>query len=164
MEVVSRPFSFILDKNHSYIKITTEGSKIVCDKTSSDNVTTSVHCTSAKRDLEKVRQLIELVSRGEWMDESSLVVNDHICSNEGVSSDGGSENFDSEGVLDNFFGFLADIGVNERVVIIADDDISQSRELLVDDFNFDILREGVSDVLLFDISDIIWKEETIFVS
>jgi len=58
----------------------TECSPIVYDQTCTNNVRSSVNCTSAKWYLQQIRKFIKLLDCSLRMDETSVVANHTICS------------------------------------------------------------------------------------
>lgn len=64
-----------------------EGSPIVNDKTSSNNIRSSVDSTSAKGDLQQVGEFVKLFDCSLGMDETSVVTQDTICSDKHVVGD-----------------------------------------------------------------------------
>lgn len=53
------------------------------------------------------------------MYQTTLIRQGTVRSNENVGGDGLSENFDFEGIGDDFFRFTVDIRVDERDVVVA---------------------------------------------
>lgn len=98
------------------------------------------------------------------MNETSLVAQSTVASDENVAGDGLPEDLDLEDVCDDLLGLSIDIRVNESHVVVAGDDISESGETLLDSLDGDGRREGVSEVLELLIGGGVGEEETVSVS
>ena len=60
------------------------------------------------------------------MDQSSVVADHTVSSDEHVVGDGVSEHFNTEGISDDFLSLLVKIGVDEGYVIVAGDAVTKS--------------------------------------
>ena len=97
----------------------TECRPIVHDHTCSNNVTATVNRTSAHRNLHKRRNSIELSNRTKWVDKATLIGDNAITTNKGLTSDRCLERFHTKHVLNNFLSPDVDLRVNKCHVIIA---------------------------------------------
>lgn len=89
-----------------------EGSPIVHDQTCPNNVRSSVYGSCTEWDLQQVRELVKLFDCSLRMDETSVVADDTVGSNEHIVGHWVSEDFDTESISNNFFSLLIQIGVN----------------------------------------------------
>lgn len=103
--------------------------------------------TDHQRYLQQAAQLILILYTRERVDESSLVRDRTITSDEDVVSDGLSENLDFEDISDDFFCLSVDVGVHKGDVVVACDDVSEGGETFLDTLDGDGIGERISQVL-----------------
>ena len=104
---------------------TSHGQPVVNDHSGANNTRTSVHRSGNKRNLEQGGQLVLVLDGGLRVNDSSLVGESHVGSDEDVIGDGLAKNFDTEDVGDDLLGLALDIRVDEGDVVIADDDVAE---------------------------------------
>jgi hypothetical protein len=98
------------------------------------------------------------------MNDSSSVVHDHVCSYQGILSNGSSEAIDAQCVGDDFFAFFVQVGVDQGDVVITDDTVSESGLFFFHNFDLNVLINGISDMLQFSVGNIIRDQETVLIS
>lgn len=98
------------------------------------------------------------------MDESSLVGERTVRSDEHVGRDRLTEDLDLEHVGDDLLGLSVNIRVDERNVVVARDDVSERRQSLLDSLDGDRRGERVSQVLELLVGRRVGKEESVSVS
>ena len=81
------------------------------------------------------------------MDEASLVRDRAVRADEDVVCDGLAENLDLEYVRDDLLRLAVDVGVHERDVVVARDDVAERGEALLDSLEGNGVGEGVAEVL-----------------
>ena len=90
-----------------------------------------------------------VLDRSLRMDETALVGDCTIGADEDVVRDRLAEHLDFEGVCDDLLRLAIDVGVYERDVVVARDDVSERRQTLFDALERDGFRERVAQVLQF---------------
>ena len=83
------------------------------------------------------------------MDKPTLVRNRAVRADEDVIGDGLAEDLDLKDVRDDLLRLPIDVGVYERDVVVACDDIAKRRKALLDTLEGDSVWEGVAEVLEF---------------
>jgi hypothetical protein len=81
------------------------------------------------------------------MDEATLITDHTVRADEDVVRDRLAEDFDFEHVRDDLLCLAIDVGVHERNVVVACDDVSERREALFDALERDGVWERVAQVL-----------------
>ena len=81
------------------------------------------------------------------MDEPSLVCDRAVRADEDIFGDGLAEDLDLEDVRDDLLRLAVDVGMNERDVIVACDNVTERGETLLDTLEGDGVWEGVTEVL-----------------
>ena len=81
------------------------------------------------------------------MDEPSLVRDRAVRADEDVFCDSLAEDLDLQYVRDDLLRLAVDVGVHERDVVVACDDVAERGEALLDALEGDGVWEGVADVL-----------------
>ena len=88
-----------------------------------------------------------VLDRSLWMDETALIRDCTIGTDENVFRDRLTEHLDFEDVRDDLLRFAIDVGVDERDVVITRDHVSESGEPFFDALEGDGIRERVAQVL-----------------
>jgi hypothetical protein len=78
---------------------------------------------------------------------SHLVAQSTITPDQNVAGHRLPKHLDLQDIGNDFLGLPVQIRVNERDVIVTDDDVSQSAQPLLDPLEGDLGREGISEVL-----------------
>lgn len=100
---------------------------VVNNHSCADDGGTSVDGASDEWNLEKRGQLILVLDRGLWVDDSSLVGECHVRSDQDVVGNGLTENLDAENIGDDFLGFALNIWVDKCDMVVTDDYVSECR-------------------------------------
>lgn len=98
------------------------------------------------------------------MNQSTLITQPTITSNEDVIGDCLSEHLDLQHVGNDLFGFSVNVGVDQSDVIVTSDDVSEGRESFFDSLNRDGVGERVAEVLKFLIGRCRGYEESMSVT
>ena len=85
------------------------------------------------------------------MHQAAFVREEAVAANKWLASDGSLEGFHAEHVLHDLLSHLVDLGVQQRYVVVAGDDISERRESFFDPLDADGVGEGVADHLKFHV-------------
>ena len=67
-----------------------------------------------------------------WVNKTTLVGDRAITSDEDVIGNCLSEDFDLENVRNDFFGLTINVGVHESDIVVACNDVSESRKSFLD--------------------------------
>jgi hypothetical protein len=97
--------------------------------------------------LQQAGKFILVLNARLGVDDSTVIGNGAVRSDEDVVGDGLSEDLDLEDVSDDFLSLPVDVWVHEGDVIVSGDDVAECRETLFDALNGDGVREGVAQVL-----------------
>ena len=81
------------------------------------------------------------------MDESSLVRDRAVRADEDIFGDGLAEDLDLEDIRDDLLRLAVDVGMHERDMVVACDNVTERREALLDTLKGDGVWEGVTEVL-----------------
>jgi hypothetical protein len=81
------------------------------------------------------------------MDESTLVCNRAVRANKDVLGDSLTEHLDLEDIRDYLLRLAVDVGVHERDVVVARDNVAERGEAFFDTLKRDSVWEGVAEVL-----------------
>lgn len=98
---------------------------VIHNHSSTNNTRTPVDGTGNEWHLEERGQLVLVLDRGLWVNDSSLVGESHVGADENIVGDGLAENLDTKHVGDDLLGFAFDIWVHEGDVVVADDDVAE---------------------------------------
>ena len=98
------------------------------------------------------------------MDESSLVCDGAIASDEDVIGDRLSEDLDLEYIGDDFLGLTVNVGMYEGDVVVARNNVSERRQSLLYTLYRDAIWEGIAEVLELLVGRCRRDEETMTVS
>lgn len=88
-----------------------------------------------------------LCGRRHRVDESAAVRERAERADERVARDGLAEDLDAEDVADDFFCFSVELGVHQRHVVVARDDIAERGETLFNALNHDFVGEAITEHL-----------------
>lgn len=83
------------------------------------------------------------------MDDTALVGEGHVGACQDVVGDGLAEDFDAQGVGEDFFGFALQVRVHDCDVVVAADDVAERGQALFYPLDFDAVWERVAEVLQF---------------
>lgn len=81
------------------------------------------------------------------MDKTTFVCENAVAAGERLASNGGLEDLDAEHVLDNLLRGGVHLGVHQRDVVIAGNNVAQGRESFFDSLDFDSVWQRISDCL-----------------
>jgi hypothetical protein len=81
------------------------------------------------------------------MDESTLVCNRAVRADKDVLGDSLTEHLDLEDIRDYLLRLAVDVGVHERDVVVARDNVAERGEAFFDTLKRDSVWEGVAEVL-----------------
>lgn len=120
-----------------------EGGPVVGDDPGADEIGASVDSGCPDGDLHQIGQLGELLHGAAGVEQPSFVVEPRVCPNERVPPNGGSEDLDSEHVLDDLLCVPVELGVDDRWVVVAGNAVAQSRDSVLDLPDPDGVGKGV---------------------
>jgi hypothetical protein len=111
--------------------------------------TATIHAAGHQRHLQETAQLILVLDRRLGVYEAAGIRQRHVGAREDVGGDGLAEDLDAERVGDDLFRLALEVGVDERDVVVAADDVAKRRQALFDALDRHGRGEGVSQVLKF---------------
>ena len=121
--------------------------RTVHDETCADDVGPSVDGPGDEGDLEQRGQFVLVLDARLGVHERALVREAAVRADEHVVGDRLSEDLDLEHVCDDLLGLAVNVGVDERDIVVARDDVAQGREALLDPLHGDGVGERVAQVL-----------------
>lgn len=98
------------------------------------------------------------------MEESSLIVESAVASNQRVLSDGSPKSLHSQHVSDNFLVLLLELGVDEGHVIITGDAVAEGTHSVVQLSDPNILGQRVPQLLELLVGDGAGHQKTVLVA
>lgn len=96
--------------------------------------------------MKEVRELIKLLYGCLRVDETSVIAQNTIGSNQHVIGDRVSKDFNSQSISDDLFRLFIQVRVNQGNVVIACDTISQGRQFFFNSDHLDIFIQTISDI------------------
>lgn len=120
--------------------------------------------TYNKGDLEQTAELLLLASSRLGVNETTLVAEGAIASDEDVAGNGLPEDLDLEDISDDFLGLSVNVRVDEGHIVVAGNDVTEGRQTLLDSLDRDGGGQGVSDVLQLLIGGRVGKKKTVSVA
>ena len=117
---------------------------VIDDHTCADDGAAAIDAPGDEGHLQQTAQLVLVLDRGLWVDEPPGAGEGHVGAREDVGGDGLAEDFDAEGVGDDFFCFALQVRVDEGDVVVAADDVAEGREALFDTLDRHGRGEGVA--------------------
>mmetsp|Transcript_3672 Transcript_3672/g.8883 ORF Transcript_3672/g.8883 Transcript_3672/m.8883 type:complete len:313 (+) Transcript_3672:44-982(+) len=124
-----------------------EGHPIVGDEATADHTATAVHRACHHGHLQQRGELLEVFERGVRMHQCTLIGDGGKAAHQRALGDGLTEHLDVEHVGDDFLGFLLQIRMNQRYIVVAHQHVAQCTETLLDALNAYAVRQQVADVL-----------------
>jgi hypothetical protein len=103
----------------------TERRPIIHNEPRGQHITAPIDSSGTERNLQQIGQLIELLDRGLWVHQPSIVIEHAVGADQHVVGHGGSEDLDAEGVLDDLLGLFVEVGVDQGHVVVAGDAVAQ---------------------------------------
>jgi len=141
-----------------------EGGPIVDDESSSDDLTSSVDGSGDDWNLEEGRKLILLLNGGSWMDQSSLIGEVTVGSDQDILSNSLTENLNIQNISDDLLSLSVNIRMDQSDVIVTGDDVSEGGQALLNTLNDDGVWESVTDVLELLVRGGVWQQKSVSVS
>ena len=127
----------------------TEADPIVGQEASTDDIATTIDRTGNQRYLQQRGEFFLLLNRCFRMNDATLIGEQRIAADENAIGDGLSKALDVQCIREDLFGFLVQIGMDERDVIVAGNDISQRRQTLFAPSQTNVVRQRIANVLQF---------------
>lgn len=124
-----------------------EGCPVVDDKAATDCWVTTIDSTSHNGDLQKAANFVHILSGRLGVHETSVVGAHCVATDEGILSDGRTEGLHLQNVANHFFGFLAQVSMDQRNVVVADHAIAEGTKSFLYTLNFDAVRERIPEML-----------------
>lgn len=120
--------------------------------------------THDQRNLQQTAQLLLLTPARLGVHQPSLVTQRAIAPHQHVARNRLPENFDLEDVGDDLLGLPVNVGVDERNVVVASNDVAEGGKPLLDSLDGDRGGKRIADVLELLVGARAGQEETVSVS
>jgi hypothetical protein len=143
---------------------TAESSPIIDNHTRTNNIGTTVHSTSGDGNLEEDRELMLLLNRGLGVNDSTLIAKRAVGANKHVLGNRLTEDFDTKHILDDILSSLIDIRVNKSNVIVTNNTVTESRQLIFDSSKLNVIRKSIAKELELLISGSGRNKKTVLVA
>lgn len=133
---------------------------VVDHHTRADERRSTVDGSSDQRHLQQRTQLVLVLYGGLGVDDSTLVAERAVRPDQHVLGDGLAEHLDAEDIGNDLLRLALNVGVHQRNVVVAANDVAQRRQTLFHPLDLDRVGDRVPDVLQFLVGGARGEKET----